>query len=197
MRELKAEVHRLQKELKDHKDQTSTMKNQYLDYNQKLEEKIQKLRSEKSSWSAEATAMRAADKELRVGVLFRTAYIVDTHIHVIPGQDTFVAQQKLLADAMHNVFQLETKMKENAHKIERLYDYELQIEQLVKMQRLWWETLFSGMKFIWTPDRRETDVQQLNEQNEYLKIFSSQYRKMELQVETYKSIVDRMEENTK
>lgn len=137
MRELKAEVHRLQKELKDHKDQTSTMKNQYLDYNQKLEEKIQKLRSEKSSWSAEATAMRAADKELRVGVLFRTAYIVDTHIHVIPGQDTFVAQQKLLADAMHNVFQLETKMKENAHKIERLYDYELQIEQLVKMQRLW------------------------------------------------------------
>ena len=44
---------------------------------------------------------------------------------------------------------------------------------------------------------RETDVQQLNEQNEYLKIVSSQYRKMELQVETYQSVVGKMEEDTK
>ena len=44
---------------------------------------------------------------------------------------------------------------------------------------------------------RETDVQQLNEQNEYLKIVSSQYRKIELQVETYQSVVGKMEEDTK
>ncbi|KAK7693387.1 hypothetical protein QCA50_002955 [Cerrena zonata] len=159
MRELKAEVHRLQKELKDHKDQTAKMKNQYLDFNQKLQEKVRELRAEKTSWAAEAAAMRAADKELK---------------------DTFTAQQKLLADAMHSVFQLETKMKENAHKIERLHDYELQIEQLVKMQRLW-----------------ETDVQQLNEQNEYLKIFTSQYKTMELHLETYKSVMEKMETDAK
>ncbi|CAL1704493.1 unnamed protein product [Somion occarium] len=159
MRGFKAEVQRLQKELKDHKDQTLTMKNQYLDYNQKLQDKLRELRAEKSSWQAEATAMRAADKE---------------------SKDTFAAQGKLLDEATHRVFQLETTIKENAHKIDRLHDYERQIEQLVKMQRLW-----------------ETDVHQLNEQNEYLKIFTNKYRKMELQVETYESILAKMEEDAK
>lgn len=44
---------------------------------------------------------------------------------------------------------------------------------------------------------RETDVHQLNEQNEYLKIFTNKYRKMELQVETYESILAKMEEDAK
>lgn len=52
-------------------------------------------------------------------------------------QETFVAQGKLLAEASNRVFQLETKIKENAHKVDRIHDYEKQIEQLIKMQRLW------------------------------------------------------------
>lgn len=32
---------------------------------------------------------------------------------------------------------LETKIKENAHKVDRLHDYERQIEQLIALQRLW------------------------------------------------------------
>ncbi|KAI0079900.1 hypothetical protein K474DRAFT_1590953 [Panus rudis PR-1116 ss-1] len=159
MKEYKAEVHRLQKELKDHKDQTSTMKNQYADYNQKLQDKLRDLRAEKASWVAEAAAMRAADKEAKA---------------------TFVAQGKLLAEATNRVFQLETKIKENAHKIDRLHDYERQIEQLIRMQRLW-----------------ETDVHQLNEQNEYLKVFTSKYRKMELQLETFEKIQAQMDDNAR
>lgn len=35
------------------------------------------------------------------------------------------------------MFHLETKIKENAPKVDRLYDYETQINQLIKLQRLW------------------------------------------------------------
>ncbi|KAH9952233.1 hypothetical protein B0H21DRAFT_716276 [Amylocystis lapponica] len=145
MREYKAEVFRLQKELQDHKDQTSTVKGHFADWNKKLQDKLTEFRNEKKSWIAEAAAMRAADKE---------------------AKDTFMAQRKLLEEATQRVFQLETKIKENAHKVDRLHDYELQIDQLIKLQRLW-----------------ETDVQKLNGQAQYLQVFASEYRKMELRLE--------------
>ena len=53
------------------------------------------------------------------------------------SQALFVAQGKLLADATNKVFELETQRKENQHKIDRLKDYEQQIDQHIKVQRLW------------------------------------------------------------
>lgn len=52
-------------------------------------------------------------------------------------QALFVAQGRLLADATKDVFELQTQRKENQHKIDRLKDYERQIEQHIKVQRLW------------------------------------------------------------
>ena len=56
-------------------------------------------------------------------------------------QDTFAAQKKLLSDATRDVFELQTKEKANKHKIDRLHDYEKQIDQLIVLQRLWCELL--------------------------------------------------------
>jgi sigma54-dependent transcription regulator len=47
------------------------------------------------------------------------------------------AQAKLLSEATEQVFQLQTQKKENQHKIDRLHDYERQIEQHLKIQKLW------------------------------------------------------------
>ena len=66
MREYKAEVFRLQKELKDHKEQALTVKGHFADWNRKLQEKLTEFRNEKKAWMAEAAQMRAADKEARV-----------------------------------------------------------------------------------------------------------------------------------
>ncbi|TCD68893.1 hypothetical protein EIP91_009443 [Steccherinum ochraceum] len=159
MREYKSEVHRLQRELNNHKEQAATMKSQYGDWNKKLQDKVREMRAEKAAWLAEATATRAANKE---------------------GKETFVAQGKLLADASNRVFHLETKIKENAHKVDRLHDYERQIEQLIKMQRLW-----------------ENDTRRLNDQDEYLKVFTSQYRKMEVRLEAYEHAQDEMEDEAR
>jgi len=52
-------------------------------------------------------------------------------------QALFQAQGTLLADATNKVFKLQTQKKENQHKIDRLTDYERQIDQHVKVQRLW------------------------------------------------------------
>jgi hypothetical protein len=50
------------------------------------------------------------------------------------------AQAGRLADASNRVFQLETEIKENAPKVDRLRDYEDKIDQLTKTQQLWWVT---------------------------------------------------------
>ena len=52
-------------------------------------------------------------------------------------QETFAAQKKLLSDATREVFELQTRIKTNQHKVDRLRDYERQIEQLIALQRLW------------------------------------------------------------
>jgi len=49
----------------------------------------------------------------------------------------FTAQAKLLAEATEHVFQLQTQKKENQHKVDRLHDYEQQIEQHLKIRDLW------------------------------------------------------------
>ncbi|KAI0934089.1 hypothetical protein AcV5_006053 [Taiwanofungus camphoratus] len=157
LREYKQEVLRLQRELKNHKAHASAVKTQYADWNQKLQDTLKDFRRKKAAWEEEAAAMRLADKEAKA---------------------TFEAREKLLAQAVQKVFQLETKIKENAHKVDRLHDYEQQIDQLIKLQRLW-----------------ELDVQKLNEQAEYLQVFTSKYRKMELRLETYEKTQVEMEQD--
>jgi hypothetical protein len=47
-----------------------------------------------------------------------------------------------LAAATREVFDLQTQKKETQHKIDRLKDYERQIDQHIKVQRLWLVLLF-------------------------------------------------------
>ena len=51
----------------------------------------------------------------------------------------FKSQGDRLAEATNRVFELETRLKENAHKVERLGDYEEKLDQFTKTQQLWCE----------------------------------------------------------
>ena len=66
LREYKSEVYRLKKDLKDQKEQAQTMKNQFSDWNKKLQDRVRDFRTEKAAWLSEAAALRAADKEAKV-----------------------------------------------------------------------------------------------------------------------------------
>ncbi|KAI0721023.1 Hamartin protein-domain-containing protein [Cerioporus squamosus] len=158
LKEYKHREARLRQELKEEKDQAAAQRVRYTDWNKELQDRIAALRAEKKTWTTEAAAMRAAEKE---------------------AKDTFEAQRKLLAEANHTVFRLQTQIKEHAHKVDRLYDYETQIDQLMRLQRLW-----------------ESDVHKLNDSKEYLAAFASKYKKMELRVDAYERTQMEMEENT-
>ncbi|KAI0636896.1 hypothetical protein C8Q77DRAFT_1215790 [Trametes polyzona] len=149
LKEYKHTVTRLRHELKEAKKQAIVARKRYTDWNKELQDKMIELRKEKQTRDAEAAAMSAAEKE---------------------AKDTFAAQGKLLAEANQLVFHLETKIKENAHKVDRLHDYETQIEQLIKLQRLW-----------------EADVHKINDSKEYLAAFASKYRKMELRLDAFEN----------
>ena len=66
MKEYKNEVIKLQKQLQDHKGESSRLKNQFSDWNNKLQNKLGDLRSEKASWNAQLTALKAAETEAKV-----------------------------------------------------------------------------------------------------------------------------------
>ncbi|THU92182.1 hypothetical protein K435DRAFT_758374 [Dendrothele bispora CBS 962.96] len=116
LRNYRTQVVRLESELREHKEQASSAKHKYADWNTELQKKLGDLRKEKKDWQSETAKLRATAKE---------------------AEAKFLAQEKLLAEAHQEVFKLETQRKENQHKIDHLRDYEKQIEQYFKMQCLW------------------------------------------------------------
>ena len=56
----------LERELRDHKEQASSAKNKYADWNTELQQKLRVFREEKKSWITEAAALRNVEKETQV-----------------------------------------------------------------------------------------------------------------------------------
>ncbi|KAG5221176.1 heat shock protein [Salix suchowensis] len=143
LRKYRVQVVRLEAELKEHKAQASSAKNKYADWNTELQSKLRELREEKKAWISEAAALRTAENQAK-------------------------AQESLLSDAKDQVFNLKTQITENQHKIDRLRDYEKQIEQHIRMQRLW-----------------EEDFQKFNDRGEQIELMRSGWKQMELRLESY------------
>jgi len=92
------------------------------------------------------------------------------------------------------VFDLQTQRKENQHKIDRLQDYERQIEQHLKVQRLWYDpTTRSWFEFI-TPCRDE-DFAKFNDRENDFKLMKSQYKQMEMRLESMEKTQEELEQN--
>ena len=66
LREYKSEVARLQKELKDHKEQAFSMKNKYAQWNAELQAKLRDFREQKRNWTIELAALQASDTQHKV-----------------------------------------------------------------------------------------------------------------------------------
>ena len=66
LREYKSEVARLQKELKDHKEQAFSMKTKYAQWNAELQAKLRDFREQKRSWTIEVAALQASDTQHKV-----------------------------------------------------------------------------------------------------------------------------------
>lgn len=128
---------RLEKELREHKQLASSARQKHTDWSSELQTKLREFREEKKSWVTEAATLRTTRKEIEVTTnvssLLRSALDDISLLH----KAQFSAQSTLLAEANAEVFKLQTFIKEHQHKIDRLYDYEAQIEQSRKMQRLW------------------------------------------------------------
>ncbi|KAH9946055.1 uncharacterized protein BXZ73DRAFT_86256 [Epithele typhae] len=111
------------------KGQAAAQRARYTDWNKELQDRLTTLRNEKKTWTSEAAAMRAAEKEAKP-------------------------------------------------KVDRLHDYETQIDQLMRLQRLW-----------------ESDVQKLNNTKDHLEAFASRYRKMELRLEAHERVERDMQQH--
>ncbi|KZV66509.1 hypothetical protein PENSPDRAFT_636822 [Peniophora sp. CONT] len=159
LREYKARATRLEKLLNNEKEQSERTKSKYADWNNGLQAKLHTLREEKRAWKMETAALQQAEKDLRAN---------------------FAAQGKLLAQAENKVFQLETARKETQHKVDRLRDYEHQIEQLTATQKLW-----------------DSDVHKHKEMKEIMRGVLSKHQKLVLRVENYQHQFAQAEEQAR
>ncbi|KAI5124581.1 hypothetical protein M0805_003100 [Coniferiporia weirii] len=147
LREYRSQLSELQKELRSHQDQALQMKKKHVEWNEELSSKLSELREQKKTWMAEANTLRSAN--------------IDLKAHL-------AAQGKLLDDAQNKVFRLETEVKVDALKVQRLRDYEKRIEQLTAMHRMW-----------------NKDITLYNEQSKEMSELTSEYQKMKLRVGEY------------
>ncbi|KAJ7489834.1 hypothetical protein B0H11DRAFT_1859820 [Mycena galericulata] len=159
LRNYRAQVAALEAELRTHKESASSTKERYADWNTELQKKLQDFREQKKSWITEAAALRTADKEAKA---------------------LFQAQGTLLAEAAKEVFALQTQQKESQHKIDRLHDYERQIEQHVKVQRLW-----------------DADFAKFTQRGEDMELMKTEYRQMEIRLQSYHESQAELEENAR
>ncbi|KXN82608.1 hypothetical protein AN958_02459 [Leucoagaricus sp. SymC.cos] len=159
LRKYRSQVIALENELRDNRQQASSAKNKYADWNTELQQKLKELREEKKNWISEAATLRSAEKEAKA---------------------LFATQAKLLTRTADHVFQLQTQEKENQHKIDRLHDYERQIEQHIKIQKLW-----------------EKDYAKFNARGEQLVAMENSMQQLKLCLESYEKTQEQMEETAR
>ncbi|KAJ6496556.1 hypothetical protein C8R47DRAFT_1114575 [Mycena vitilis] len=159
LRNYRSQVAALEAELRTHKASASSTKERYADWNTELQKKLQDFRDQKKSWITEAAALRTADKEAKA---------------------LFQAQGTLLAEATKDLFALQTEKKESQHKIDRLHDYERQIEQHLKVQRLW-----------------DSDFAKFTERGEEMQLIKAQYRQMEIRLQSHEESQAEWDENAR
>jgi len=66
LRQYRAEVQRLDRQLREHREQSSSAKNKYADWNTELQNKLKEFREEKKAWVSEAASLRTAEKDAQV-----------------------------------------------------------------------------------------------------------------------------------
>ncbi|KAK0240261.1 hypothetical protein EDD85DRAFT_927358 [Armillaria nabsnona] len=155
LRNYRTQVIGLESEMREHKEQASSAKYKYAEWNTELQGKLRELRDEKKKWTMEAAALRTEAKEAKA---------------------LFAAQGDLLDNATTELFVLQTQKKENQHKIDRLRDYEKQIEQHLKMQQLW-----------------DADFYMFNQKEQEMMNLRSEYKQMDLRLHTYERSMAELE----
>ncbi|KAH8117372.1 Hamartin protein-domain-containing protein [Phellopilus nigrolimitatus] len=156
LRDYRKELVRLKEKEKSQQDEAVLRKQTYDEWNEDLSSKNRELREQKNSEIAKANILRSTN--------------VDLEAHL-------AAQGKLLDDAQNRVFQLETQIKQDAPKVQRLRDYEKRIEQLTAMHRMW-----------------NKDISLYNEQSKEMSELISEHQKMKQRVEAYEKAQEDAEE---
>jgi predicted nucleic acid-binding Zn-ribbon protein len=159
LRRYRAQVVTLERELKELRDISASSKSKYEDWTTELHQKLRNLRKEKDAWLKESAALRDAASE---------------------AQSMFEAQKTLLAVASKKVFDLETQRREVQHKIDRLRDYERQIEQHVKIQTLW-----------------DSDFAKFNQRAQEIDDLRTALEQMRLRQQSYEQTIRDLEEQTR
>ena len=194
LRKYRQQVIDLEKELSEHKEQASSAKTKYADWNRELQKKLKDFREEKKTWISQAASLRKAEKEAQV----RRFVILTSSVPSasLASQDLFAAQGKLLADALKEVFELQTQKKETQHKVDRLRDYERQIDQHIKIQRLWCVE-FSFILEVDLMFFRDEDFAKFNRRGEEIAMMRNRYQEMKLQLESYEKTQVEMDAATR
>lgn len=93
---------------------------------------------------------------------------------------------------------LQTQKKESQHKIDRLHDYERQIEQHLKVQRLWQVLIhFYFLNTVLICICRDADFAKFNERGDQMELMRAQYMQMELRLQSYQGSQTELDENAR
>jgi arginine deiminase len=80
LRSYRTRVNRLENDLQEQMRNASSAKNQYMDWNSELQQKMKELREEKKSWISEAAALRGREKELQVRFIELWFYLLTSFV---------------------------------------------------------------------------------------------------------------------
>ncbi|KIK59820.1 hypothetical protein GYMLUDRAFT_659968 [Collybiopsis luxurians FD-317 M1] len=159
LRTYRSQVVRLESELREAKALATTARQKHVDWSSELQGKLRDLREEKKGWVEVEARLRRGKREVEAQLQ---------------------TQSQLLSSASAEVFKLQTFIKEHQHKIDRLKDYEAQIEQGRKMQRLW-----------------DADFEKFQRRGKEIDTMKASWKQMEMRLESLDKGLGAMEEQAK
>jgi len=75
LRKYRSQVTALESELRDSKQQATSAKSKYAEWNTELQQRLKELREEKKTWISEAATLRSAEKEAKVPHCYTPSHI--------------------------------------------------------------------------------------------------------------------------
>jgi len=75
LRKYRSQAITLESELRDSKQQATSAKSKYAEWNTELQQRLKELREEKKTWISEAATLRSAEKEAKVLHFYTSSHV--------------------------------------------------------------------------------------------------------------------------
>jgi hypothetical protein len=190
LRKYRTQVISLEAELQEHKLQASTAKNKYADWNAELQQKMKELREEKKQWLLNTGSLRTSQKETQVREF---TSVLHSWNFMNPRRSSMHNPSYWRMRPIRYFFYKRRRKKPSTRSI----GYETmsgRLKSISRIRKCGMSLCLVGTVRVLSTYRDE-DFQRFNNRENEIRLMQSQYKQMQMRLESMEGMKAEMEDN--